>query len=384
MENETANNTSQSSGNPWFTVGADQVRLLRDGGAMFPALLDAINSARSEVLMEMYWFGQDRVGVIVRDALLAAVKRGVRVRIIYDAFGSRTVPERFWQILDRERNASVRVYGPLAPWRKRFNLGRVFHRNHRKFIVVDGVHAFVGGINVGEEWWPQNGGTSWRDDAVELVGPTAQEVRSLFWRTWRRLGGFVPSGVPQIPAEGNGAVWLIANDRRFSTRREIRRTYLQEIRKARSSIDIANAYFLPDRQVLRALVAARRRGVPVRVLVPQKSDVPAVTLAQRSLLKHLIEKGIEVHAYGSSILHAKTAVIDDFATIGSYNLDYRSWRFNLECNIAVFDKLFADRVRKSFGDDLETSIKLGLDHLNNRPRLEKITSWILFHLHFLL
>ena len=351
---------------------------------MFPPMLEAIRNAHHEVLVEMYWFRNDQAGTVVRDALLAAAKRGIRVRVIYDGFGCRNVPDRFWQPIDRERTGGTRVFSPMAPWRRRFRWGKVIHRNHRKIVVVDGERAFVGGINFGDEWWTSDGLPTWRDDAIELVGPTAKEVRSLFWRTWRRLGGWVPAGVPSIPTEGNGEVWLIANDHHFSSRREIRRTYLQEIRRARSSIDIANAYFLPDRKVIRALVAARHRGVPVRIMIPEMGDVPIVSLAQRSLAHRLLEAGIEIYGFRTSIFHAKSAAIDDFATIGSYNLDYRSWRLNLECNIAVFDRVFAESVRRSFEEDIRSSTPITADYLNGRPWLERIEGWLLFKLHFLL
>lgn len=368
----------------WHAVGSDSIRLHRDGVSMFPPLLEAIAAARSEILLEMYWFRNDAAGTPVRDALVTAAKRGVRVRVIYDAFGCRNVPQSFWRPIDAERAGATRMFGPVTPWRKRFRLDRVFHRDHRKLIAIDGEHAFVGGINIGVEWWPHDGKTAWRDDAIELVGPTAKEVRALFWRTWRRMGGWVPNGVSSIPPEGNGAVWLIANDRRLSSRREIRRTYLQEIERARISIDIANAYFLPDREVVRALVAARRRGVPVRIMVPERSDVPQVTLAQRSLVRRLVESGIEVYAFRNSMFHAKTAAIDDFATSGSYNLDYRSWHYNMESNIAVFDRAFADSVRASFGRDLELSAPITVEYLASRPLLEKASGWLMSLIHFLL
>ncbi len=365
----------------WFTVGVDRVRLLKDGVAAFPAMLAAIDAARAEILIEMYWFKTDRVGTIFRDRLAAAAARGVAVKLIYDAFGCLNVPQKFWARLTADSRAETLVFGPISPWKRRFE---ILHRNHRKLMVVDGTRAFVTGINIGDEWWPMDGKLGWRDDAIELAGPTAREIRALFWRSWGAAGGAVPFDVPRLPPEGNGLVWLIANERHFNNRREIRRTYLQQIRKARRSIDISNAYFLPDRQVIRALVAARRRGVPVRVIVPAVSDLYHVSLAQRAMLPRILAHGIEAYGYAAAILHAKTAVIDDFVTVGSYNLDYRSWRFNLESNLAVFDKDFASEARRNFEEDLHHSKKIEINDLQNHSWPERAYGWLLYQVHWML
>ncbi len=337
--------------------------MLRDGRTAFPAMFEAIANAKKEVLVEMYWFAADEAGTKVRDALIAAAKRGLTVRVIYDGFGSLNVPDRFWAPLREEKTARVRVYGPVKPWRRQFNISRILHRDHRKLIVVDGNALIVGGMNIGDEWWSPDGAPTWRDDALELHGKTAQEVRTLFWHTWQKMGGRIPPGIPARSEESNGLVWLIANDWRIASRRTIRRTYLQQIRKARRSIDIANAYFLPDPGVLRAIIAARRRGVPVRLLLPSKNDVPHLGLAQEALVPKLLNRGIQVFAYAPDAFHSKTAVIDDFVTIGSYNLDHRSWLLNLECNIAVFDPAFAKVVRESFDEDLTVARAVGPDGL---------------------
>ncbi|TAL19139.1 phosphatidylserine/phosphatidylglycerophosphate/cardiolipin synthase family protein [Patescibacteria group bacterium] len=369
---------------PWFAVGTDRLRLLSDGQSIFAALLQAIESAEREILVEIYWFAADAAGARVRDALLAAARRGVTVRVVYDSFGSLYTNEKFWSELRRQPSARVRIFGPLAPWRRRFKFGRLLRRDHRKLVVIDSARAFIGGFNIGNEWWPPDGARGWRDDVLELIGPTALEIRSLFWLSWRKLGGGLPGRVPLIPREGNGLVWLIANDRRISRRREIRRTYLQHIRRARESIDIANAYFLPDHIVFRALRAARRRGVPVRILLPEKNDVPHFGLAQIALIPKLIRDGFEVYLYRPVTFHSKTAIIDDFVTIGSYNLDHRSWRYNLECNLAVFDRPFAEMVRKNFENDLKEARLITEAEIHKFPLLLQTAGWLLLKLSFML
>jgi cardiolipin synthase len=353
----------------WFSVGADSVSLLRDGVEAFPAMLDAIRKAKREVVMEMYWIGADACGLRFRDALVDRARAGVSVRVVWDPLGSLTTPNSWWDPL-REAGGEVAEYHGLIAFARDLKFGRLEHRDHRKMIVVDGEHGFVGGINLSCEWLPPtDGGGGWRDDAIAVRGPAAIDLRALFYETWRRMTRRRPTDVLPFTVNRTRPVWVLANN--WRRRRAIRREYLFRIRHAQRSVDIANSYFIPDSGVRKALYKAVARGARVRVLVPAHGDVPIVQYAVEALFDQLLRHGVEVYSLGGPMLHCKTAVIDDFTTIGSYNLDERSWRKNLEVNLAVEDARFADHVRQSFDQDIAHAVRMDLTTWEKRGPLRK-------------
>jgi cardiolipin synthase len=365
---------------PWFDVGKDRVRLLRDGAQAFPAMLAAIAAARREVLLEMYWVGPDAVGERFREALAASARTGVKVCVIYDALGSMGVTPAWWRPLFAAGGRAVEFHS-ISPLDPRFRLARVELRDHRKMLVVDGLRGFIGGINLAAPWLaPAEGGAGWRDDVIEVSGDATGELRSLFYGTWRKLTGeSAPLDVRPLSRKRRRPVWLLASQWRM--RRSIHREYVVRIGQARERVDIANSYFIPDRRVRGALFRAVRRGVRVRVLVPVKSDVPVVQYAVEALFDTLIRNGVEIWALPGTMLHAKTAIIDDvFTTVGSYNLDDRSWHKNLEVNLAVEDPDFARHVRSWFERDLQVSRRVELTSWRDRSLARRSAEWMAFAL----
>lgn len=361
---------------PWFDVDGDKVRLLRDGVEAFPAMLEAIAAAHTEVILEMYWVGADAVGATFRDALIACARRGITVRVIYDAIGSIGIAPTFWDPL-RIAGGEVREYHPLWPLRPTFALRDIEQRDHRKLLVVDSAVGFTGGLNLARQWLPLDaGGHAWRDDMIEIRGHAATELRTLFYKTWRRIwfrrlpqevGPMnVPRDLVPLSRRPTRRVYVLASLRR--SRRSLRREYLMRINGAKRSIEIANSYFLPDRQVRNALFRAVLRGVRVRVLIPAKSDVPVVQYALEAMYEALLRGGIELFCHPAPMMHAKTAIIDDeFATIGSYNLDERSRRKNLDVNIGVRDQAFATHVRQWFDRDVAKATRVDIYEWRARP-----------------
>jgi cardiolipin synthase len=362
---------------PWFKVGDDAVRLLRDGAQAFPAMLDAIERAQREILLEMYWIGADAVGARFRDALAARARAGVKVLAIHDAVGSLGITPAWWRPLS-EAGGRVFVYHSISPFDPRFRLERVEHRDHRKLLVTDGIHAYTGGINLASPWLSvDEGGAGWRDDAIEVRGEASQELRALFFRTWRKLSGeSPPPDARRLARYHTRPVWVLASQ--WRTRRSIRLEYLTRIRQARERVDIANSYFVPDRRVRAALFHAVERGARVRVLVPAKSDVPVVQFASEALFDTLLKHGVELWTLPDAMLHAKTAIIDDFTMIGSYNLDERSWRKNLELNVAVDDPAFARHVRSWYERDLGSARSTDRETWRRRPYANRAFEWAAF------
>lgn len=347
----------------------NDVRLLRDGEETFPAMLEAIATATDRVHCEVFTLRDDATGRRFSDAFCDRARAGVDVRIVYDGVGSMTTPETFFT---RMRDAGVRAYPfhPVAPWRRHWGLSR---RDHRKILVVDGTVGFAGGLNIDScHASADQGGAGWRDTHARLVGPAVADLERHFLETWMHTAD--PRDAPLellgylTPPDraGEMGVRVVANRMRPG-RSPIRRAYLHALVAAKKRAWITNPYFLPDARIVRALVSAARRGVDVRILVPEKSDVPAVDLAARPIFRHLLHRGVRVYQWTRGILHAKTAVIDDdWATVGSFNLDPVSFT-NLELNLIVSHTGFASAVQQMFLADLRTSGELVPTRVDRSP-----------------
>ncbi|HEX5101548.1 MAG TPA: phospholipase D-like domain-containing protein [Polyangiaceae bacterium] len=369
-------------------VGNNRVELLRDGVEAYPRMLAAIEAAREQCLLEMYWFDSDHAGRRFADALGAAARRGVEVAVIYDDIGSiGTDPLMFEEL--KAAGAHVRVFNPVAPWRRRFRLDRLTLRDHRKILVVDGEVGFTGGCNLAAAWLPiDDGGRGWRDDAVRVEGPAVRGLTSSVLRTWHALGGPTLRRIrPSIPPSGTSgaqAVRVLAESY-FRARREISRAYVRELYHAKERAWIRNAYFIPDRSVRRALGHAARRGVDVRVIMPGETDVELVRHASRSNWGYLLRHGVRLFEYQEGVLHAKSAVIDGrWSTIGTFNLDYLSLRSNLEINVSVRDPGFGATMEASFIRDLDQSREIDRTAFRFRPLGDRLLELLVYRFRKLL
>ena len=358
----------------------NRVRLLHDGEQAFPAMLAAIGCAQREVLLEMYWFASDPTGLHFAQALMERARAGVTVRVIYDAIGSFEAEDAMFDEM-REAGCEIFEYHPIAPWRARFSFAGLNRRNHRKLLVVDGDRAITGGINLGDPWAPvDQGGDAFRDDAIEVVGPAARELRMLFYRTFPEA----PVALLHPPPSGGDCqVNVLASDLRRE-RRGIRQGYLRAISGSHRDIIITNSYFIPDRLVRKALARAVARGVRVRVLMPRDSDVLLVQYAARALYGRLLKAGVELYEWSHGVLHSKTAVIDDWCTVGSYNFDYRSFRLNLELNLAVRSANVAGDLRERVEQDLALSARVDPERWHKRGWLVRLVERTVYLFRWLL
>lgn len=361
-------------------VSGNLVTLLHDGEQAFPSMLEAIEEARSEILLEMYWFGSDHTGTAFANALAEKARAGVLVRIVYDAVGSWETSRALFDQM-RDAGCEVEEYGPIAPWRRRFRVDFLNHRNHRKMLIIDRRVGFTGGVNLGDPWAPvDQGGEGWRDDMVRIEGPAVEQMRAIFKDGWKRVidpnipnrPSIVPPAGDDFPDDASSKVRVLANHY-FGERRAIRRAYLEQIRSAKRSVYITNSYFVPDFRIRRALSQAAQSGVDVRVVLPAKTDVPAVYYAARNLYGLLLESGIRLYEWQGRVLHAKTAVIDaNWCTIGTYNLDYRSFRFNLEVTAAIEDEEVGAAMEKRFFEDLAHAPAVDLVAWRRRPMRDRL------------
>ena len=276
-------------------VRGNRVTLLHDGAQCYPAMLEAIAAAKHEILLEMYWFGSDRTGKRFADALIERARAGVQVIVIYDAIGSLEADSSQWERL-REAGASVYEYNPIAPWRRRFRIGVVNNRNHRKMLIVDRSVGFTGGVNIGDPWAAiEDGGEGWRDDMVRIEGGAVEEMCGVFLHGLSTIAEREVTTPPAMLADdgGDSPVRVLANHY-LGERRAIRHAYLRRIREAKRSVYITNSYFVPDRAIRKALTRAASRGVDVRVLLPAESDVPAVYYASRRNYGWLLTRGVRI------------------------------------------------------------------------------------------
>ena len=348
------------------------IELLQNGADFFPALCQAIDAARVSVHLETYIFQPDRTGERVLQSLEQAARRGVKVRVVLDGFGSALTAQG---VLDRVVAAGgyCRIYRPEPPWYARLALSRSrLRRLHRKVAVVDSEIAFIGGINIEDDFDdpdPHDGIAAPRFDfAVRVQGSLvmyAVHAQDLLWvrlnwarlrrhpRDWARVRlGFPPR--PAIEPEGHQRAALVLRDN-LRYRQTFEKAYLYGIQHAQRDILIANAYFFPGHQFRKALVRAAARGVRVRLLLQGKIEYHMQYYATRSLYDQMLQGGIEIYEYMPSYLHAKVAVIDDIATVGSSNLDPFSLLLAREANVLIDDALFAQDLQQR----LEDAIKIG-------------------------
>jgi cardiolipin synthase len=356
----------------------NRLTLLKNGVQAYPAMLDAITAANRSVHIESYIFKSDRTGWKFGQALAAAAARGVEVRLIFDAVGSYGIDREF---LEGLKIAGVKIleFHPLALTSR---LGQLQRRDHRKILVVDGTIGFCGGLNIGDEYASrEDGGQGWRDNHVRVEGPAALALDAAFIHLWRtQTREHVP--FPPRPTDGQGGarIRVVTNDT-FLKRHAIRTAYLRALRAAQKSIEIENSYFVPDRGIRRALRTAAERGVKVKILVPDRSDVPVVQYASRAFYDSFLASGIRIFEYEGSILHAKTVVVDRvWCAVGSYNIDHRSLRHNLEINLHLTDAAFGEEAGRAFEEDLDRSVEVTAEERKRRPLSERLKEWAAYEI----
>ncbi len=365
-----ANSAQFRTGGPPFQGNAVEVYFYP--ARKYEALKEAIRGAESHVHLEYYIFRPDGVGTELRDLLIERAKAGVEVRLLYDGIGSlHAYRTDFFKPLE-EAGGEASAF--LPPHFARI-IERVNFRNHRKLVVVDGRVGFVGGMNVGDEHLgldPRIG--KWRDAHVRIAGPVVAELQRIFLTDWLfttedRLAE--PRHFPEVEASGGELVQIVSSgpDCRWPT---IQQLYFQAISTAAKQVLIATPYFVPDPPMLAALVTAALRGVDVRVLLPSKSDIRIVTSAARSYYEELLEAGIRIFEYSDGFLHSKTIAIDGrYGSVGSANMDVRSFTLNFEVSAFIHSERFARKLQEQFEIDTHAATEIQLEAFRRRPRIKR-------------
>lgn len=364
-----------------LTTG-NQVTLLQDGPATYRAMFEAIQSARDHINMETYILDADDVGHRFAQALIAKQRQGVQVNLIRDSVGTIGTPKDFFQRM-ADSGIQVLEFNPVNPASTRTGW-ELNQRDHRKLLIVDGRTAFLGGINISSVYSkgsfrpsrprePANSeadGPAWRDTDLQLQGPVVAEFQKLFLLTWEKQKGppLAPRNYfPPPVAKGDQVVRAIGSspDEPYSL---IYATLLSAIGSAETSVRLTNAYFVPDPQLLAALEAAAARGVEVSLILPSQTDSWLVFHAGRRHYDQLLRAGVRIFERRGVILHSKTALIDGvWATVGSTNLDWRSFLHNEELNAVVLGADFGRQVQAMFDKDLAASDEITLKQWKHRP-----------------
>ena len=345
----------------------NEVVLLESGAQFFAELRAQIDLAQSDIYLETYIFNNDVSGRMIANALSAAARRGVRVSVIVDGFGTGTIHK---ELLDIFAQGPIRLQ-VFRPERKFITLERQrLRRLHRKLAVIDATTAFVGGINMLDDFFDPNHGVLQQprfDFAVRIRGPVVAPIHLAVTRLWWQLrvkartfgkgskeidpplsldsDGAVPESVfTQVDPVGQIRAKFVLRDN-FRFRNAIEKSYLRALGRAKKEIFIANAYFLPGAKFRRALIHAAKRGVRVRILLQGLPEYRLQLYASRSLYQELLEAGIEIYEYKRSFLHAKVAIADDWATVGSSNIDPFSLLLAREANLVVLDQAFAQELK---------------------------------------
>lgn len=353
-------------------VGGNRIDILLNGEEIFPAKLEVIRSARKTITYAQYVFEEGAPAADTAQALAERCRAGVKVHVLIDTVGSLLIP---WQYLNvmTEAGCEVAWYRPLNPWA----FDRVNYRNHRRILVVDGRVGVTGGSGTSGKWsgnGKQEG--QWRDTDMRVEGPVVNQLQGAFAENWLEATGAALGGPDYFPwpIEAKGQVQSqIVRSSPAGGSVAMYTMFLLAMASARRTIYITNPYFVPDDKMIETLLQARHRGVQVVLLLPGAIDHNIVRQASRSQLGRLLRAGIQIYEYRAALLHSKTMVIDSvWATVGSTNLDRRSFELNEELNLVVYDGDIARRLERVFVDDLERSRQITYEQWKNRGIVNRV------------
>lgn len=356
-------------------IGGNKVVTLVNGEKIFPAMLEAIQSAKKTITFETYIYWKGQTGANFAAALSERARHGVKVHVIIDTIGSAKINH---DDLKRMTDAGVQVvqYHPLRwydiGWTKKLN-----NRTHRKLLVIDGQIGFTGGVGIADEWLGDaDSPKHWRDTHYMITGPIVWQLQAAFADNWMKSTGRVLHGDEYLPElSETGSQWAqVFRSAPGGGAESMQLMFLLSIAGAQRTLRLSSAYFVPDRLTIDALVAARDRGVSVQIIVPgAKIDEKIVRPASRAQWGKLLQAGVEIYEYQPAMYHTKLMVVDDqWSSIGSANLDNRSFKLNDEANLNVLDASFAAEQVRQFEEDLTRSKRITYEAWRHRPIGERL------------
>lgn len=353
-------------------LSGNEVTDLENGEEIFPAMLEAVHAAQTSITFETYIYWSGDIGKRFAAALCERAKAGVTVKVMLDWVGSIKMKD---SLVDQLEKAGVEVhqYRPL----KWYNIGRLNNRTHRKLLIVDGRIGFTGGVGIADQWeGSAQDPDHWRDMHFRVEGPVVAQMQAAFNDNWIKTTGVVLNGekyFPQLQAVGDmDAHMFVASPAGGSESMHL--MYLMSIAAAQRTIDLEAAYFVPDDLAIKALVAARHRGVRIRVIVPGKHiDSSSVRLASKAHWGELLLADVKIYEYQPTMMHNKLMIVDGAMTsVGSTNFDERSFQLNDEASLNVYGPDFAEKMTAVFEADLKPTVEYSYSMWKNRPVKEKL------------
>lgn len=353
-------------------LGGNRVTPLRNGDRIFPAMLESIRGARHTINFETYIYWSGAIGREFAAALAERARAGVAVHVLLDWVGAGKLDESLIRLME-EGGVEVVRYHPLR-W---YNVGRLNNRTHRKLLVVDGTIGFTGGVGIADEWrGDAQDPHHWRDSHFKVEGPVVAQMQAAFMDNWIETRAEVLHGRDYFPAlapVGPHCAQMFQSSSEGGSE-SVRLMYLMSIAAAARSIRLSNAYFVPDDLAVRLLVGACRRGVTVEIIVPGKHiDFTIVRRASRARWGPLLEAGVALYEYQTTMYHTKVMIVDEhWVSVGSTNFDSRSFRLNDEANLNLMAPDLAAELVEHFEEDKRRSRRVSLEAWRARPWKEKV------------
>ena len=358
-------------------VAGNRITPLQNGDEIFPAMLGAIQSAKHSIDFETYIYWSGQAGAEFAKALAERARSGVKVHVMLDWLGSVKMDQALLATMQAGGVEVVRYHA--LRW---YSLGKLNNRTHRKVLIIDGLVGFTGGVGIADQW----GGHAqdpdhWRDSHFRVEGPVVAQLQAAFLDNWIKTTGRVLHGeeyFPPLEARGSSEMQMFMSSPSGGSA-SMRLMYLTAITAAESSIDIEAAYFVPDPLMTRELIKARKRGVRIRILVPDKHiDSETVRVASKRAWGPLLESGVEIYEYDPTMLHCKMLIFDlSMVSVGSTNFDMRSFELNDEASLNVYDETFAGSMTGVFTQDLVSAVPYTFEQWKHRPWSQKLAERIL-------
>lgn len=364
---------------PLYT--GNRVEIFTEGRDKFQSLLRDISAAQKYINLQYYIFSDDETGRAVAEALIERARAGVKVRVIYDHIGSIGVSNRFFR---RMRDAGIEVY-PFFRVAFPIFATRINWRNHRKLVVIDGTIGYIGGMNIADRYIDGGKFGHWRDAHLRIAGPAVGALQYSFAVDWRFMGRelieetVTPADTagPATDSDADAAMHLLTCGP-TSEWSNIAHMLLKAIGNAKKRVYIQTPYFLPTESLLKSIQAAALSRVDVRVMIPLHSDSAILTYASRSYINECLRAGVKIYLYNEGMLHSKVVVIDDdFSSVGSANIDFRSFEHNFEANMFIYSESVNAELRRRFSDDMRHSVRIRAAEWRRRPTFHKAIESVL-------
>ena len=354
----------------------NSVDIFHSGQEKFDALLRDIATAKKYINLQYYIFQDDKIGSAVSEALIERARAGVKIKVIYDHIGSIGVKNKFFR---KMKEAGIEVY-PFFKVAFPLFATKINWRNHRKLVVIDGKIGYIGGMNIADRYIDGGKFNVWRDTHIRICGPAVGALQFSFAVDWRFMGKELIQETVTPTAElakGNAAMHLLSCGP-TSEWSNIAYLLLKAIGNAKKRVLIQTPYFLPTESLLKALQVAALSRVDVRVMIPRKSDSLILDYASRSYIFECLRAGVKIYFFDAGMLHSKSVVIDDdFCSIGSANMDFRSFEHNFEANMFIYSREVNKKMQTLFAEDMRHSTRMKISDWRKRPRKQKAIESIL-------